>query len=53
MLPWLPLVLAPLLVPFTLRLGSGRVTLALRAGVLVQIWTAVSILGTRYLFGQG
>jgi hypothetical protein len=26
---------------------------AIRAGVLVQIWTVVSLLGTRYFFGQG
>jgi hypothetical protein len=53
MLPWLPLVATPLLVPFAFDRKSAIVRTAVRVGVLIQIWTAVFLLGTRYLFGQG
>jgi hypothetical protein len=53
MLPWLPLLLTPLLIPLVSERRSVIIQGAIGAGVLVQIWTAVSLLGTRYLFGHG
>lgn len=50
-LPWLPLVLTPLLIPLASRPENGSTASAVRVGVLVQAWTVVFILGTRFLFG--
>lgn len=52
MLPWLPLVLTPVLIPFLPERWSRAVRVAFRLGVLVQIWAPVALVGTRYLFGQ-
>ena len=53
MLPWLPLILTPLLIPVASERGSRAVRTSLFLGILLHLWTAIVLVGTRYLFGQG
>jgi hypothetical protein len=53
MLPWLPLILTPLLIPVFSGRGSRAVRPALSLGVLLHLWIAIALVGTRYVFGQG
>jgi hypothetical protein len=53
MLPWLPLVLTPLLIPVAWERGLRAVRTLLFLGILLHLWTAIALVGARYLFGQG
>jgi hypothetical protein len=53
MLPWLPLILTPLLIPVASGRGFSAVRTILFLGILLHLWTAIVPVGTRYVFGQG
>lgn len=53
MLPWFPLILTPLLIPVASERGFRAVRTILFLGILLHLWTAIVLVGTRYLFGQG
>jgi hypothetical protein len=52
MLPWFPLLLTPLLIPVASERSSRAVRAILLLGILLHLWTAIVVVGTRYLFGQ-
>jgi hypothetical protein len=53
MLPWFPLILTPLLIPVASERGFRALRMILFLGILLHLWTAIVLVGTRYLFGQG
>jgi hypothetical protein len=52
MLPWFPLILTPLLIPVASERGFRAVRTILYLGIFLHLWTAIVLVGTRYLFGQ-
>ncbi len=53
MLPWFPFILAPLLIPVVSERRVPAVRTILLLGVLFHFWTAIVLVGTRYVFGRG
>ncbi len=52
LLPFLPLAALPVLIQVEAPRRERTIRLVLAAGVVLQIWTAMAVLGSRYFFGS-